>query len=181
MKTSPFISLPVIPSQTASRVSQQSDAVAPSGADAERIKEQFAEFLRDKKYRNTQERYYVLDGVLECEEHFSADELYLALRTKNIQVSRATVYSTLDLLTRCNILVKHRFQGDSARFELADKMPNHDHLICTECGHIVEFQEETLSEIQDRIATKNGFKPLKHSLQIFAVCQDAHNCEHNRT
>jgi Fur family ferric uptake transcriptional regulator len=105
----------------------------------------------------------------------------LALRTKNVQVSRATVYSTLDLLTRCNILIKHRFQGDSARFELADKMPNHDHLICTECGYIVEFQEDTLSEIQDRVAAQNGFKPLKHSLQIFAVCQDSRNCEHNRT
>jgi Fur family transcriptional regulator, ferric uptake regulator len=148
--------------------------------DGSRIKEQFSDFLREKKYRNTQERYFVLDAILEREEHFSADELYLVMRTASVQVSRATVYSTLDLLTRCNILVKHRFQGDSARFELTDKMPNHDHLICTECGRIVEFQEETLNAIQDRVATENGFKSLKHSLQIFAVCQDTHNCEHNK-
>lgn len=182
MKTASFVALPVIPKPSAQvpPLAVRHEEASAATPDAVRIKEQFAEFLREKKYRNTQERYLVLDGILEWEEHFSADELYLALRTKNIQVSRATVYSTLDLLTRCNILVKHRFQGDSARFELADKMPNHDHLICTECGHIVEFQEDTLSEIQDRIASKNGFKPLKHSLQIFAVCQDAHNCEHNR-
>ncbi|TAE27292.1 MAG: transcriptional repressor [Candidatus Kapaibacterium sp.] len=148
--------------------------------DAGRIKEQFTEFLKEKKYRNTQERYLVLDAVLEQEHHFSADELYLALRTAHVQVSRATVYSTLDLLTRCNILVKHRFQGDSAHFELTDKMPNHDHLICTECGHIVEFQADELSTIQDRVAEANGFKPLKHSLQIFAVCQDTRSCEHNK-
>lgn len=145
-----------------------------------RIKEQFTEFLKEKKYRNTQERYLVLDAVVEQEHHFSADELYLVLRTAQMQVSRATVYSTLDLLTRCNILVKHRFQGDSARFELADKMPNHDHLICTECGHIVEFQADEISTIQDRVAEQNGFKPLKHSLQIFAVCQDTRACEHNK-
>jgi Fur family transcriptional regulator, ferric uptake regulator len=147
---------------------------------AARTKERFANFLREKKYRNTPERYFVLDAILERAEHFSADELYLVMRTANVQVSRATVYSTLDLLTKCNILVKHHFQGDSARFERADKMPNHDHLICTECGHIVEFQEETITAIQNRIASQNGFKPVHHSLQIFAVCQDTHNCEHNK-
>ncbi|MCS6807282.1 MAG: transcriptional repressor [Bacteroidota bacterium] len=189
MKTSPSLSLPIVTpcdencasGGTAAAQSSDRGKSTASSTDAERIKERFAQFLREKKYRNTQERYYVLEGVLQCQEHFSADELYLALRTKNVQVSRATVYSTLDLLTRCNILVKHRFQGDSARFELADKMPNHDHLICTECGYIVEFQEEILSEIQNRIAAKNGFKPLNHSLQIFAICQDSSTCEHNRS
>jgi Fur family ferric uptake transcriptional regulator len=178
MKTSlpSIISLPVMQQR-----SPQEEPRSDKELDGQRIKDKFAEFLREKKYRNTQERYLVLDGVLECAEHFSADELYLALRTNNIQVSRATVYSTLDLLTRCHILVKHRFQGDSARFELADKMPNHDHLICTDCGYILEFQEDTLSEIQNRVAAENGFKSVKHSLQIFAVCQDAHNCEHNRS
>lgn len=156
-------------------------AVAPTDSvDSVRIKEQFTEFLKEKKYRNTQERYLVLDSILEQDHHFSADELYLAMRSARIQVSRATVYSTLDLLTRCNIVIKHRFQGDGARFELTDKMPNHDHLICTECGHIVEFQEDALNAIQDRVAAANGFKPLKHSLQIFAVCQDTRNCEHNK-
>lgn len=168
--------LPVLPSQNGNG----GDSKNPPNLDAARIKEQFTEFLKQKKYRNTQERYLVLDAVIEQEHHFSADELYFVLRTAQIQVSRATVYSTLDLLTRCNILVKHRFQGDSARFELADKMPNHDHLICTECGHIVEFQADELSIIQDRIAEENGFKPLKHSLQIFAVCQDTRSCEHNK-
>ncbi len=145
------------------------------------LKEQFAAFLKQKNYRNTQERYLVLDNIVQFEAHFSADELYLAMRIAGVNVSRATIYSTLDLLTKCNILMKHRFQGDSAHFELADKMPNHDHLICTECGHIVEFQEESLNKISDDIGKQLGFKPLKHSLQVFAVCNDIRNCEHNKS
>jgi Fur family transcriptional regulator, ferric uptake regulator len=151
-----------------------------NGVDATHIKAQFTAFLRQKKYRNTQERYLVLDSILEFDHHFSADELYLAMRSAGVQVSRATIYSTLDLLTRCNILMKHRFQGDSAHFELADKMPNHDHLICIECGRIVEFQEEALHTIEERVAAEHGFKSLRHSLQVFVVCNDIRNCDYNK-
>ncbi len=147
----------------------------------EALKEQFAAFLRQKKYRNTQERFFVLDSLLAFDTHFSADELYLAMRQNGINVSRATIYSTLDLLTKCNILMKHRFQGESAHFELADKMPNHDHLICTECGHITEFQEESLHAISESISKRLNFTPRSHSLQIFAVCNDIRNCEHNKS
>lgn len=145
------------------------------------LKEQFAQFLKQKNYRNTQERYLVLDNIIHFESHFSADELYLIMRSAGVNVSRATIYSTLDLLTKCNILMKHRFQGDSAHFELAAKMPNHDHLICTECGHIVEFQEESLHALSADISQKLGFTALKHSLQIFATCNDIRNCEYNKS
>jgi Fur family ferric uptake transcriptional regulator len=147
----------------------------------EELKDQFAAFLRQKKYRNTQERFLVIDGIVKFESHFSADELYLAMRQDGVNVSRATIYSTLDLLTKCSILMKHRFSSDSAHFELADKMPNHDHLICTECGHIVEFQEEALNAISERVSQQLNFTPLKHSLQIFAVCNDIRNCEYNKS
>ncbi len=146
------------------------------------LRERFADFLRKKKYRNTQERYLVLEAVVTINKHFSADELYLYIHSKSAKVSRATVYSTLDLLTKCNILVKHRFDGEGAHYELADKMPNHDHLICTECGHIIEFQEnETLSEIEKNVCKKFGFMPVKHSFNIYAACNDPAHCEHNRT
>lgn len=149
--------------------------------DIEELKERFANYLRKQKYRNTQERYLVLDGAISMEEHFSADELYLQMRGAKLKVSRATVYSTLDLLTKCNILMKHRFQEGGAHFELADKMPNHDHLICVECGRIVEFQAQELDAIQNRVCQEHGFTPIKHSLQIFAVCKDTHTCEYNNS
>lgn len=149
--------------------------------DMDELRERFASYLRKQKYRNTQERYLVLESAISMQEHFSADELYLKMRSASLKVSRATVYSTLDLLTKCNILMKHRFQEGGAHFELADKMPNHDHLICVECGRIVEFQEEALDEIQNKVCEQLGFKPIKHSLQIFAVCRDTRNCEYNNS
>lgn len=145
----------------------------------EELKKQFAEFLKQKMYRNTQERYKVLERIAEVDQHFSADELYLILHNKGDRVSRATIYSTLDLLTRCNILVKHRFQGESATYELRSRMPHHDHLLCTECGHMVEFNAFELEEISERIAHKFGFKSVEHSFQIFAKCADSTTCKNN--
>lgn len=149
--------------------------------DLESLKQQFAEFLKRKQFRNTQERYKVLDRIAELDRHVNADELYLYMNSKGDRISRATIYSTLDLLTKCNILMKHRFQGESAHFELATRMPNHDHLICVECGFIDEFRAEKIDAIRNEVALQMGFKPLKHSLQIFAVCHDPLTCEHNRS
>ncbi|MFN8367912.1 MAG: transcriptional repressor [Candidatus Kapaibacterium sp.] len=143
------------------------------------LKSQFAEFLKQKMYRNTQERYRVLERIAEVDQHFSADELYLIMHNQGDRVSRATIYSTLDLLTRCNILVKHRFQGESATYELRSRMPHHDHLLCTECGHIVEFNAHELEEISKKIAQKFGYKAVEHSYQIFAMCPDSSTCTNN--
>ncbi len=143
------------------------------------LRQQFADFLKKKMYRNTQERYRVLERIAVLDRHFSADELYLHMNSHGDKVSRATIYSTLDLLTRCSILVKHRFQGESATYELASRMPHHDHLICRDCGHIIEFNAAEIEDIQKQIAAKFGFASEEHSLQIFARCQNAANCEHN--
>lgn len=151
-----------------------------SETDIETLKQQFAEFLRKKHYRNTQERGNVIDRIAEMDRHFSADELYMFMNSKGDRISRATVYSTLDLLTKCNILMKHRFQGESAHYELSSRMPNHDHMICVECGRIVEFREQEIDEIGARVAQGSGMTALNHSLQIFAVCPDPVTCEYNK-
>lgn len=148
--------------------------------DLESLKQQFTDFLKRKQYRNTQERYRVLDRIAELDKHFSADELYFYMNSKSDRISRATIYSTLDLLTKCTILMKHRFQGESAHFELASRMPDHDHLICVECGHIIEFREKAIVTLQQKVCEEFGFKPMKHSLQIFAICPDTTKCEHNK-
>lgn len=151
-----------------------------SSQDIDKLKVQFADFLRRKKYRTTQERSNVLDRIGEFDSHFSADELYLYMNGKGDRISRATIYSTLDLLTQCGILMKHRFQGDSAHFELSSRMPDHDHLICMECGRIVEFREEGIDKVRDSVCSRLSFRPVTHSLQIFAVCHDPLTCEHNK-
>ncbi len=146
----------------------------------EELKKQFSDYLRKKKYRNTLERYLVLDRIAELDNHFSADELYLYMLNFGDKISRATVYSTLDLLTSCRILMKHRFQSEGAKFELASRLPHHDHLICIECGHIIEFRDPSVESIQQKVCAQFGFEPIEHSLQLFAVCKDPRHCEHNQ-
>jgi Fur family ferric uptake transcriptional regulator len=148
-------------------------------ADNESLKQQFADFLKRKKYRGTQERFNVIDRIAELDRHFNADELYLYMNGRGDRISRATIYSTLDLLTTCGILMKHRFQGGSAHFELASRMPDHDHLICMECGRIEEFREEGIDALRDGVCARLGFRPKAHSLQIFATCHDPLSCSHN--
>lgn len=155
--------------------------MSSSSTELEQLQQQFSDYLKRKKYRNTQERYRVLDHIHALDRHFSADELYLEMNNRGDRISRATVYSTLDLLTKCNILVKHRFQGESAHYELSTRMPNHDHLMCVECGRIVEFRSDEIAAIRDRVASEFGFVPMTHSLQIFARCPDPLTCEHNRS
>jgi len=149
--------------------------------DIEQLREQFRTFLRTKMYRNTQERFRVLERAAEFDRHFTADELYVYMNTNGDKISRATVYSTLDLLTQCNIIVKHRFQGDSATYELAARKPNHDHLICRDCGHMIEFEESALFALQDTIADRYRMRALRHSLQIFAECREPATCVHRRS
>ncbi|RPI65213.1 MAG: transcriptional repressor [Ignavibacteriae bacterium] len=153
----------------------------PTSTDLESLKQHFADYLRRKKYRGTQERSRVLDRIAELDDHFSADELYVYMNNAGDRVSRATIYSTLELLTQCSILMKHRFQGESAHYELASRMPHHDHLICSECGRIVEFRNEDIDTIRDAVCSTLGFKPISHSLQINAVCHDPSTCPHNKS
>ena len=151
-----------------------------TNASIELLKIQFADFLKKKMYRNTQERFLVLERLAELDRHFSADELYIIINSSGLKISRATIYSTLDLLTKCNILTKHRFQGESAHFELSSRKPNHDHLICVECGHIIEFNEEQLYNIGKNVCNTFDFIPMNYSMQIFGVCKDINICEFNK-
>lgn len=146
----------------------------------ETLREQFAEFLKKKMYRNTQERYKVLECISSLDKHFNADELYLIMNSQDLKVSRATIYSTLDLLTSCGILVKHTFQGDSAHYELTSRKPHHDHLMCRECERIIEFNLDELKAIEESVAKSYGLKAISHSLQIFAICDNPSSCEHNQ-
>lgn len=150
-----------------------------TAVDVERLKRDFADFLKKKMYRNTQERFRVLERIAVVDRHFSADELYVHMNNLGDRVSRATIYSTLDLLTRCGLVVKHRFQGGSATYELSSRMPHHDHLICRDCGHIIEFNAVEVESAQKKIASKYGFLSEEHSLQIFARCRNSDVCEHN--
>lgn len=134
--------------------------------------EQFRKYLHDGQFRITPERFEVLDAVLAWDDHFDADHLFIDLKNKGSKVSRATVYKTLSLLHECGLVSRYRFSQGHAQYEKTTDRPHHDHMVCTKCGKIIEFENSRVVRLQDDACAVFGFKPTYHSFQIFGVCLD---------
>ncbi|MBU1098414.1 MAG: transcriptional repressor [Ignavibacteriae bacterium HGW-Ignavibacteriae-2] len=138
--------------------------------------EQFKKFLKKGKHRITPERFEVLDFALEYKGHFAADELYIKMKNNDSNVSRATVYNTLELLEQCDLLAKRHFGDNKKYYESSFNRKNHDHLICTKCGKITEFSNAKINEVVDSICSQLGFESSGYSFNIFGRCKDE-KCE----
>lgn len=145
---------------------------------SEDVKKVFIQYLKDNAHRITNERFLILDAALNIEGHFDADELYLKLKNDYINVSRATVYKTLELMSECNILYKHNFKGDRTRYETKYGRNNHYHIICVSCKRILEFEDPDIEKLQEKICQENNLNPVEHTLQVFATCKDKEHCDH---
>lgn len=127
-------------------------------------------YLKAKGYRSTRERFRVLEEIYSIHEHLNADEIYTRLRDKQVDVSRATVYNTLEVLMECNLIEGHQFGHNHMHYERSYGFRHHDHLICTGCGTIIEVSMPELEMLQDEMCNRNSFRPERHSLQIFGKC-----------
>ena len=145
------------------------------------VKEVFVTYLKKKSHRITNERFLILDSALKMKGHFDADELFLNMKNDYLNVSRATVYKTLELMSECGILTKHNFKGDRGRYETKIGRKNHYHLICTLCNRIFEFENPAIEKIQSRICSESGFKNVDHTFQVFARCEDEEKCKHKES
>ncbi len=144
--------------------------------DISAAKESFTKFLKAGNYRVTPERFVILEAVLNSKGHFDADELYLKIKSSGHKVSRATVYNTLDLLQEFGFISKYRFGENHSRFEKTFGRPHHDHLICLECGEIIEFVNDKILQIQTEVCKEKKFRPQSSTLQIFGICS---KCQRN--
>lgn len=127
-------------------------------------------YIKEKKLRSTPERERILDEVLKLDRHFSAEELYDILKKKKERFVLATIYNTLDLFVSAGILTKYRLGAGHSLYERAIDKPGHHHLICLECGDILEFTADTLSDYELKIAKQNKFQIQNSTHQIFGIC-----------
>ncbi len=132
----------------------------------------FEGFLRSKKLKLTGERMAILNAVFLQKNHFDAEALHVDLRNKGGNISRATVYRTLDLLVQCGLVRKNSLGSSHANYEATQDNEHHDHLICLGCNKVIEFFRPDLETLQDKICTEKAFRPMHHSLQIFGLCAD---------
>ena len=124
-------------------------------------------------YRLTDARQAILDTLLTCKGHLSADELVERVRQNAPKVGRMTVYRTLDLLTELG-LIRPVYQGTAAAHYILLEEGHHHHLVCSRCKDVIEFKDCTLPEIEEIISRKYGFNIEGHLLEIYGRCQNCH-------
>ena len=128
--------------------------------------------LKKEGLRYTNQRQAVWDEIKSNEDHRDAEEIYSALRKNNLNVSRATVYRTIDVLYKNNLIRKIELGDSPAKYENKVNSEHHDHIICVQCGKIEEFVDETIETRQDAIIDKMGLKMIRHIHQLFVLCKD---------
>ncbi len=137
------------------------------------VKRIFSEYLDRKKQRKTPERFAILEEIYNRSDHFDVDSLYIEMKDKkNFSVSRATVYNTLDLLVECDLVKRHQFGTSHAEYEKSYGYKQHDHIICSVCGKVLEFCDPRLGEIISTIGDVFEFDVSYHSLTIHGNCRD---------
>src|SRR5262245_12868883 len=142
------------------------------GGSPEDLKARWRTFLADHGLNTTQQRELIVDLFLRSRDHISIDDLLSRVRKRNKKVGYATVYRTLRLLVESGLANQRQFGDGQARFEVTGE--HHDHLICTQCGLILEFEDDEIERLQDRIAERlGGFTVTRHRHELYGLCARA--------
>ncbi len=141
--------------------------------DVDGLMGQFHAYLAKKGLKSTRQRDVIAERFFATTGHTSIEELLALAREESPKVGYATVYRTLKLLTECGLAAERRFGEGQTTYETAGDTEHHDHLICLECGHVLEFHNEEIEREQERIARSFGFNVVRHRHELYGLCPRA--------
>ena len=139
--------------------------------------EVFLKHIQKKGLKRTSQRELILDVFLRTEKHLSNEDLYQLVKQEDPSVGQTTVYRTLKILTEAGLAREVRFGDGRTHYEHNYKHQHHDHMICSECGKIIEFFSAELEAIQDKMAAEHDFEITQHLLRMIGVCSDCRRKE----
>ncbi len=125
------------------------------------------DILKNEGLRFTKQRQAIWDEIKSSKEHQDVDNIYFNLQKREISVSRATVYRTIEVLVKNKLVSKMDVGDGKSRYELELNQKHHDHMICLETGDIIEFYNQELEELQEKIVSENGYELIRHVHQLF--------------
>jgi Fur family ferric uptake transcriptional regulator len=129
----------------------------------------FRQYIADQGLKSTPQREIILDEFLRL-EHPSTEDLYQSLRSKHPNIGYATVHRALKLFAECGIAAVRNFGDGAQRFESCQADEHHDHLVCTECGLIIEFENSQIEKLQQQVAKSHDFTVVDHRLELYGLC-----------
>ena len=129
--------------------------------------------LAKHQLKLTRQREYILQAFLQ-NEHITAEQMYRLLAKKDPHIGLATIYRTLNLFCEAGLAQARHF-GSQTQYDNVAHKGHHDHLICTGCGKIVEFENQEIERLQEQVANRNGFTIKTHKLELYGLCS---HCRH---
>lgn len=138
----------------------------------ENLKDKFKRKLAENNYKLTKQREIILDTILKKENwHFTAEELFSAVRIKDENIGMATVYRSLELMEDLNIIHVLDFNDDSRKYEIYLEDSHHHHLICKGCGKLIEFSDQDIDYFESELEEKYDFVITEHKLRFYGFCK----------
>lgn len=136
------------------------------------VRATFETHLKRQGLNLTRQREEILRCLMAADRHLGIEEMYDQLKKKDPSLGRATVFRTVKLLSECGLVQEVGSTNGRSKFELKADRPHHDHMICVECGRIIEFQSRMMERFQDEAVRRHGFVALWHRHEIFGRCRD---------
>jgi Fur family ferric uptake transcriptional regulator len=135
------------------------------------VKSPWRSYLRKHGLKTTQQREAIVDAFLRSSGHVALEDLLARARRSHPGVGLATVYRTVKLLEEAGLAASRQFESGHTLYEVAQGRAHHDHLICRQCGYIVEFESDEIERLQLAAARKMGFNVLSHRHELFGLCE----------